>query len=623
MAEIKKEYYNQAKEKTEYRHDWWNIDDDELYQHLFPLVRYIRQKQSYRRTANIRHARLYSNMDALGVYGNSYGKTNVDGVTAHKLSLNVVAAVVDTLSSKIAKAKPRTVFLTDMGDWKRQQRAKKLQKFMEGWRQGANEYEKKQNAFVDSGIFGTGLTKYYMDIVKGEVCSERVLVDEIDVDDAEAIYGQPQSLFQSRFVAREKLLASYPKLASKIEFATAGEAQDLAKSQSSDLVMVVEAWHLPSDQNTKNGRHVIVCDTCTLYDEAWEFDWFPFSKQMYKPRITGWFGMGAAECLMPIQIEINKTIRSIEAAHRLMATPRIYVDNASGINQGHLNNEIGSIIKFTGTPPIESQGVAMPSQIYNYLENLWQKAFAQEGVSMLSASSQKPAGLNSGAALREYQDVESERFQLLGQRYEQSFMETDKIVIGLTKKLNGLIEGGVKIRLGGYEGAETIKWSEVEMEKDKYIIQQFPASILPTTPAGRLQTVTELSQSGFIDKETALGLLDFPDLKSTTSLLTANQQLVKKLIDSMIETEKYVPPEPYFGLQFCKDYAQLSYLKGKMDGVPDQKLELLRTFMSDCQTLLDKAAQAMQPPPAAGPVQMQGEAMANPQAPPTSDLLPI
>jgi nucleoid DNA-binding protein len=620
MAEIKKEYYNQAKEKTSYRNDWWAIDEKELYMHLFPLVRYIRQKQGYRRTANIRHARLYSNMDALGAFSSTYGKVNSDGVGTHKLSLNIVSAVVDTLSSKIAKAKPRTVYLTDMGDWKRQQRAKKLQKFMEGWRQGSMEYDKKQQAFVDSGIFGTGLVKFYADPIKGEICCERVLVDEIDVDDAEAIYGQPQSLYQARFVARDKLLAAYPKMEHAILQATAGEAQELAKSQSSDLVMVIEAWHLPSDKNTPNGRHVIACDACTLYDETWEFEWFPFSKLMYKPRITGWFGMGAAECLLPIQIEINKTIRSIEAAHRLMATPRIYVENSSGINQGTLTNDIGSIIKFTGSPPIESQGVAMPSQIYAYLENLWQKGFAQEGVSMLSASSQKPAGLNSGAALREYQDVESERFQLMGQRYEMSFLESDRIVIGLTKKLNDQLPGGVKVKLGGYGGAETIKWSEVEMDEDKYIIQQFPASILPTTPAGRLQTVTELSQSGFIDKETALNLLDFPDLKATTSLLTANQQLVKKIIDSMIETEKYVPPEPYFGLQFAKDYAQLSYLKSKMDGVPDEKLELLRTFMSDCQTLLDKAAQ---PPPGAGPVQMQGEAIANPQAPPTSDLLPI
>lgn len=629
--EIKKEYYNQAKPGSEYRNDWWGCDEKEVFQHLVPLVRYIRQNQAYRRTANIRHARLYSNLDVLGLFQNSAGRNQAEGLGASKLSLNVVAAVVDTLSSKIAKAKPRTVYLTDEGAWGEQQRAMKLQRFMEGWRQAADEYETKQRAFVDACVFGTGFVKYYVDTFKNEVCSERVIPDEIDVDDAEAIYGEPRNLYQSRYVSREILLKLYPDKEAEIKSATAADAENMSKNRSSDMVVVVEAWHLPTGKGMKDGRHVIVCDSCTLLDEPWEWCWFPFSKIVYKPRISGWFGIGVAESLMPLQVEINKTIKAIERAHRLMAVPRIYLNTASNINQAQLTNEIGSIIPFAGpVPPIESPGTAMPAQVYSYLENLWNKAFAQEGVSQLSAASMKPAGLNSGAALREYQDVESERFQLLGQRYESSFLESDKIVIEMTKRLDEQVQGGVKVRLGGYKNAETIKWREVKLDEDKYIIRAFPASILPSTPAGRLQTVTELLQSGFIDKETGMNLLDFPDLKDATTLYTANQRLVKKIVDDMVMKAEYTPPEPYFGLQFAKDYAQLSYIKGRMDGVPDDRLELLRTFMSDVQVLLDKAQapdpmmQAQMMAQGASPVQgLQGEAIASPQAPPVSDMLPV
>lgn len=629
--EIKKEYYNNTRPKEEYRNDWWGCDENDVHTHLVPLVRFIRQNQAYRRTANIRHARLYSNLDVLGLFQNSAGRNQAEGLGASKLSLNVVSAVVDTLASKIAKTKPRTVYLTEEGAWGEQQRAMKLQRFMEGWRDSQNEYEKKQRAFVDAAVFGTGLVKYYVDTFKKEVCSERVIIDEIDVDDAEAIYGEPRNLYQTRYVSREVLLRIYPEKEAQIKAATGAEAENMAKNKSSDMVVVVEAWHLPTGKGMKDGRHVIVCDSCTLYDEPWEWCWFPFSKIVYKPRLSGWFGMGVAESLMPLQIEINKTIRAIERAHRLMAIPRIYLNAASNINKAHLTNEIASIVEFTGAvPPIESPGVAMPAQIYNYLENLWQKAFAQEGVSQLSAASTKPAGLNSGAALREFQDVESERFQLLGQRYEASFLESDEIVIEMTKQLDERFPGEVKVRLGGYKNAETIRWKEVKMDEDKYIIRAFPASILPSTPAGRLQTVTEMMQSGFIDKETGMNLLDFPDLKEATSLYTANQRLVKKIVDEMVMKGIYTPPEPYFGLQFAKDYAQLSYIKGRMDGVPDDRLELLRTFMSDVQVLLDKAmqpdpmamaqAQAMGQSPTQG---LQGEPIANPQAAPTSDLLPI
>jgi hypothetical protein len=45
----------------------------------------------------------------------------------------------------------------------------------------------------------------------------------------------------------------------------------------------------------------------------------------------------------------------------------------------------------------------------------------------MSASSQKPAGLDSGVAIREFQDIETERFALVSQNYEDCYISIEHI----------------------------------------------------------------------------------------------------------------------------------------------------------------------------------------------------
>lgn len=617
VKEVLKIYENKADEPMQMKHAWWTTNPNEVHLSLMPLFKTIDSRQEYRRIRNIRHARLYNNQEILGQFNSIYAGTY--DTSPSNLSLNICASIVDTLASKIAKQKTRPYFLTEEGQWKLQNKAKKLQKFVDGQFNAMGHYETKQKTFIHAGIFGTGATKFYTQ--DGEVCSENSIIDEIVVDDAEAMYGKPRSLYQKRYVDRDILIDMFPKHEAHIKGAGSGIPLGLDVRSTSDLVLVVEAWHLKSSKDAKDGRHSMVIDNCTLECSPWKHPWFPFTEYRYKDSITGWWGIGCIESLVPIQLEINRTLKSIQQAHRLTAIPRVWIEKMAGVNKAHLTNQIGSIGTYTGTPPLFDRGTAMPSEIYGFLENLWNKGFAQEGVSQMSAASQKPAGLNSGVALREYQDVESDRFQLQGQRYEQSFLADSEKVIAMTKELS---ENGTKVSvmLGGYANAERIEWSEVDMDADKYVLKAFPASILPTTPAGKLQTIQEMMQSALIDKDTAMTLLDFPDLKDAMNVTTANQQLVKKQVDRMLnEDGKYDGPEPYFGLQWAKNFTQLSYLRAKMDGAPDDRLEMLRTYMSDCDALMGSAAQAMAPPPQPGA--QPGAPIAQPAPPPTSDLLPV
>ena len=88
---------------------WWepNKKSEKIYEGLAPLVKKIREEQSYRHVDNLRNLKLYGNFDAVGVGPLQYSKSsspdsNDVGVTS-KVTLNVIQSCVDTAASKIAK----------------------------------------------------------------------------------------------------------------------------------------------------------------------------------------------------------------------------------------------------------------------------------------------------------------------------------------------------------------------------------------------------------------------------------------------------------------------------------------------------------------------------------------
>ena len=123
-------------------------------------------------------------------------------------------------------------------------------------------------------------------------------------------------------------------------------------------------------------------------------------------------------------------------------------------------------------------------------------------------------------------------------------------------------------------------------------MRAFPTSLLPTQPAAKMQTVIDYAQAGFFDKETAQDLLDFPDIKAATSQMIAPRRLVFKTLDAMIESGVYESPEPVQNLQLAQQVSQLYYMSMKNEGLPEEKLELVRRYIEDCQTMLQMAQQS-------------------------------
>lgn len=631
MAEIPTIYYNQTATSTDANNRWWTLKDDTLFQSVWQVVKKTSENQSARSLNHIRYARLYHNVEnySLQPWATPRQIPN-DALLSSRVTLNVVKSCVDTVASKIAKNRPKPQFLTSDGDYSLQTKAKNLTQFIEGLFYSGKFYEINAQAFIDACVFGTGAVYMYYCPDEKTIKIERVLIEELVVNEIDGRYKTPSQIHRVRMVARDALASMYPKHLQSIVMAPSG-LDASSTTSTADVVKVIESWHLPSSKGAGDGKHSICIENATLFSEEYKHDSFPFVFQRWTDSLMGFWGIGLGEELLGIQLEINKLLRNIQISQHLMSVPQVWVESSSKVVAAQLNNEIGGIKKYTGNPPIFQVPPAMSAEVYNHLENLFSKAFQITGVSQLSASALKPAGIDAAVALREMSDIESERFMLVAQRYEESFMNLARMAINMCKALYEDEGININMKAPGKKSMTAISWKDVSLKDDQYIMKVWPTSLLPSSPAGKLQKVQEMMQAGFFDREDAIALLDFPDTEAVTSLITASRDDTLLMISNMLEKGIYDPPEPYMNLQLAMKLTQSAYIKARMNGYEDDKLELLRRFMSDLQTLM--APPPLAEAPVVPPVDMgmpvpgiEGaplEPIASPEAAPTSELLPV
>jgi len=583
-------------EKNDFR--WWAKEtgaDD-----VMATYNHIRNRGDSRRSDTLRHMRLYGNRDFLGAGPSSYAMP----VSSDRVTLNVIKSVCDTVSARVAKNRPRPVFLTSGGNYSLRRRAQLLEKFVESQFYTAGLYNLAPKVFLDACVFGTGIIKTYKSGDK--IRMERVFPGEVFVDQAEGLYGEPRQMFQRKYINRDVLIDMFPSKAGVLRTVQAWDDEDgdYGYDSTGDQLCVVEAWHLPSSEGASDGRHCIVVDGVELLREDWVHDSFPFSIIKWSDRLRGYWGMGLAEELTGIQVEINKLLMKIQKAMQLLAVPWVLVEAGSKIKKAHLNNQIGAIIPYSGTPPIVRPNQTMSPEVFSHLDRLYQRAYEIAGVSQLSATSLKPAGLESGVALREYNDIESERFALISRQYENMFMDVAKKVVALGKEISQEYKGWSVVAQRDRNTIQEVKWKDVDMGKDAYVLKVFPSSSLPATPAGRLAMVEQLMRAGLLSGDEAKRLLDFPDLDRELALDRAASDNIDRIVENIVDDGQYESPEPFMDLVLALKKVQAAYNKAVNDNVPEERLSMLRQFLAATHLLIQRAQQppmGRTSPPSAGP----------------------
>ena len=579
---------------------WWKgKTSPERASQVLATAAFLKESQNYRsRQASI-YARLYGNLSLFNFIGSNSSKMDQgSGLPTDRPTFNIVQSCVDTLVSRISQSRPSPVFLTDNSDYKERKLSKQLNNFISGELYQTEAYHKGEYILRDALVEGTGILHVY-ETQDHKVGLERVLLTELYTDPNESIYGEPRQLYRLKLVDRAVLIENFPEFAKNIEVAENAYPDNSADSAKtvSDLILVVETWHLRSGEDAKDGRHMIVCSAGTIVDEEWNKDKFPFVFLHFSKRLLGFWSQGLAEQLMGTQMEINSLLFTISRAIKLVGVPRIFVEDGSKVVKSHFNNEIGSIITFRGTKPTYEVAQCVPQELYAQLQRLIDYGYQQSGVSALNASSEKPAGLNSGEAIRSYEDITNDRFAALDRRYANVFIDLAYQITDLAMDI-AKREGKYQTVYPNKNGAKQIDLPKMSLLKDPFVIQCFNSSALPKDPAGRRQTVSEMITSGMITIKEGRRLLDFPDIEQVNILANASEERIFKILDEIVEEGKYTAPDPFMDIALATEltvqYINL-YVACKLE---EEKAEQLRTFYTQLGDLKQQAAAALAPPPA-------------------------
>lgn len=597
-----KTFYKPRKENNRVKSNetkalWWETSDcEEAAEHLDTYVGGILDSQrEYIHYNNIVHARLYSNRRYQATYGASYGIKKERGFDGTRLALkqNIVKSVIDAVVSKIAKTKVRVKFLTDGGEYYQKHRSSMLNKFISGLFYETNTHHATTHAFRDACIYGTGFIKVYTKEIlnkktnkmERKVAIERVSPDEIIVDPLDSYNQEPRAIHQIKYMSRNTLLAMFPDKKQEIEDADVHESGE-AEGKYVEMVRVIEGWALPIGR--EKGKHIIQVDGRCLYSEEWTKDHFPFAVIRYTEPLFGYFGTGIAEDIKGLQIEINRLLFSIQNAMHLLGSPKIMVQKGA-INLRHYTNEIGTFIEYDGPvkPEVYSPS-AVPNGAIEQVQMYKRDAYQLAGISQLSASSQKPQGLNSGKAITEFRDAETERFSQTVRAFEQLHIDLAEVMLDVVREI------GDDYQTTSYDrvrGIEVVDWKEIKLDKNGYVMQIFTGSQLPKDPAGRLQAIQDYLQAGILDANDALELLEIPDLESKVEFNLAAYRNIQKNLDRILDGKEGDLPEVADPLDYAYKQALKAYAYAREREFNQEVQNNLSIYIENVEELIKQAQQ--------------------------------
>jgi hypothetical protein len=559
------------------RNIWWDEPKNEAHKALFAYLEGLKNNQTDRTEANLRNMRLYGNSEVLGMKIGEFQKSS----SLNRITLNVIQMSIDTVVARLAKSKPKPMFITEDGDYTMKRQAILLEQYVMGQFSRLQVYRKGPKVLRDACVFGDGFLYWYFKDDK--LCCERVFPEEINVDENEAIYSEPRGITRTKYVSKSVLKSKYPKHKEEIDSMKSEENLYAFDDLSSDMVTVAETWRMAIGK--EKGRHVLAVKTVTLLDEEYDKDYLPFTRLPWSERLMGYFSQGIAEQLTGVQVEINKLLRTIQRAMHLGSIPKVFVENGSKINSNHLNNDVGTIVTYTGTLPQSGALMNIPPELFVQLDKLYQRAFELVGLSQMSVAGEKPAGLNSGKALRQFHDIESERFAVHAQKYEDFYMDCSDMIIKLSKD-ESKVNPDLKTTVVDRKQMKVIKWADIKLTEDQYVRRAYPTNLLSDTPSGRLSDVEDMINIGLIDQVQAKALLDYPDIEAVMSLDNAKYDDLMAVIESFVDKGIYQPPEEFQDLNYGIQIIGMAYLKYRRYGLEDERLELFRQWIEDAMLIL-------------------------------------
>lgn len=593
--------YTEERDKRWYRKD---IESKERYRYLLSTANRIRKNQTWRKEADVGRLRLYGSTANIG--SGIAGTTRPTVGSKRRVGYNVVKCVSDARTAKITKEKPKVMFVTSGGDWRLKQKAKAMTKFIAGQFYELELYEHAPTMVRDGdGLFGKGLWKFYID-GEGEdarIRFDRVLPLEILVDEQEGLRGRPPNLIHECWVDRVVLEALYedePEKLKAIRECKSGHDPHLGThltvgyDSTADQILCVEGWHRPSKKPKKNddgewvtdGRRCLAIEGCTLEDETWRHEWFPFVEYSSDPSPLGWWGIPITDVLEGLQESINRKLLRIDKSINMLGAGHVLKHSASKVNFGQWDNEVGSLIEYTGVKPellIPTEVVS--GQVFQQLDRDYSKAFGLTGTPEMEAQGAVPSNLESGKAQEVHLDVTDQRIQVAINRYHHMFLQAARMILELAREIVEKHNPKYQCLCAGNGGLETVILKENDLADDECILQMWPTNGLADEPEARMAQIERAANAGWLAPDEAKRLLDWPDTEDALSLENASYNAVEMCISKMLDEGRWIEPIPFLNLQQAIMQVQLALVRAWGEGRPDSRLQLLRDWLNAAKKL--------------------------------------
>lgn len=535
---------------TEYRTDgpaWWRLPSEDDYwgdqeraDSVIDCARNLETVQEEVHQQNLWNAQLYSNRELAAFDWGSGALYRASLAPISRLGENLVLQIVDTLVAQVGKNRPKATPITRGASWKLRLQAKRLDKWLYGEFMRNRVYDKGKIAFRDAAIFGFGCIEV---CIGDDGCPylERVFPDEILIDQCEVVAtGRIRHLYRRRVLPVEVVSATYgvdiEDLLASAEDGGYLEYRPIGKG----WIVVVEAYQLPDGDAP--GRHVVAIKGQLLKDDPWTQPWLPYVFYHWQTPLSGFYSPSVVEQALPYQVRLNEINEVIRDAQDLVARPRLLVAEGSRVNPMELDNLLGRVIKFTGIKPEPLTWDAINAELYNERDRVVRTARDQFGLSGMATTAAPPpaARFDSSAAFREFNAIQDDRLADPAQRFERFYLDLAEMMVRMMGAYGK--DGETVWYSGGRRSrAETIKWSDIDLDENAYTLQLEASSIFNMTPAAAKDEVERMLVQQIISPEEYRRLLAHPDLENEASVQAAAAEDLDRVIE-LLEEGKYETP---------------------------------------------------------------------------------
>lgn len=564
------------------------------------------------------------------------------GLVEETSGYNVVQAIVDTKVNHTIRNEVRPLFMTEGGDSDLREKVDAMQDACDGQREVLELEELEEQAAWNGFIFGNGGEEYSADVANSRILVTPVWHWNYFVSRQESRANKPQQLFSRQVIPRDVLLSFLADASNEVlqavKEAPAASWDDAKEFDSgeqgkvADLVIVWKGWHLPSGRvdlndprafgkSEKDGRkvapnhdglHMVVLDGAKsappLLVRPWPYDHFPVA--WFKPnRIPGSFwGRGEPEILAATQLESNQWNERVYQVLDRYARPAVILPKGSKLNPAQINNALFNIWQVEGSggtnAPIIHNQPAVPQELVARLDRLPAQARDQRGMSEMSMTARRPAGIEHKPGLKYLADTETIRHIIEFRAWKRYQLDRYRNIIRCLSELSEH-DPDFEVIFEKDEQLVKAKWRDITANPNQYRIKEKGTNLFSQDPSEQAEQIADLVERGLLPPSALFQAVKSPDLQALADdreILRKNAiATVKRVIKGPEYTEDMMPT-PYHDLETCKAEGLKAYNRLQLNGEKPDKIDRVVAFLADVDELMGITP----PPPAPTPEQMAG-----------------